>query len=250
MKRALASTRVHIDPHLTRLRFAAGEVKRILTALPTLRRAEEPVLLLSIATVVVALAVIGVRSHHQPLPTFDGYLAASKVSFQAFALPAAEPSRPVVREQAQPRYPVVSIALPTSPLPRAEGVRRVLATARSLIGHPYRYGASGPSAFDCSGFTSFVWRAAGLSLPHNSGAQYASLPRVSLEDLQPGDLIFSGSRSIGHVALYVGNGMEIDAPETGGSVTLRAIHSNVMGAARPALLLRDESSARVEARAR
>jgi cell wall-associated NlpC family hydrolase len=94
-----------------------------------------------------------------------------------------------------------------------------------------------------------VWRAAGLSLPHSSRQQYASLPRVALTDLQPGDLVFSGSGEIRHVALYIGNGMEIDAPETGGHVGVRRLHSNVIGAARPALLLRGEQKARVEARA-
>jgi len=89
-----------------------------------------------------------------------------------------------------------------------------VAFARARVGGSYRYGGTGPS-YDCSGLTRAAWAAAGVSIPRTSQAQLASLPRVSLSALQPGDIVgyFGGS----HVTLYVGGGMVIGAenPVTG-----------------------------------
>ncbi|HEX4685227.1 MAG TPA: C40 family peptidase, partial [Nocardioides sp.] len=84
---------------------------------------------------------------------------------------------------------------------------------------PYVWGAAGPNAWDCSGLTMGAWRAGGIYLPHYSVAQYAQSTPISPSSLRPGDLVFWGSSSspssIYHVALYVGNGMIIQAPRTG-----------------------------------
>ena len=84
------------------------------------------------------------------------------------------------------------------------------------------WGAAGPNAWDCSGLTMGAWRAGGISLPHYSVAQYAQSTPISQSSLRPGDLVFWGSSSspssIYHVALYVGNGMIIQAPRTGRDV--------------------------------
>ncbi len=118
-------------------------------------------------------------------------------------------------------------------LPGSGGAKAALQTAYSLIGRPYRYGAGGPGSFDCSGFTSYVWRAAGVSLPHSSRAQYAATKRVSREDLQPGDLVFFG-RPIHHVGMYVGNGNMINSPQTGETVAVRSMaRRDYVGAGRP-----------------
>jgi cell wall-associated NlpC family hydrolase len=108
-------------------------------------------------------------------------------------------------------------------------VKLVLATARKQLGKPYRWAGVGPNAFDCSGFTAYVWKRAGISLPHNSGAQRAATKPVSLDKMKPGDLIFSS----GHVGMYIGGGKMIHSPHSGRVVSIDPIHSNAYGAGRP-----------------
>ncbi|MDQ4149431.1 MAG: NlpC/P60 family protein [Actinomycetota bacterium] len=118
-------------------------------------------------------------------------------------------------------------------LPMSGGARAAVQTAHSLIGRPYQWGGSGPGSFDCSGLTAYAWRAAGVSLPHSSRAQYAATQRVSREDLQPGDLVFFG-RPIHHVGLYIGGGNMINSPQTGETVAIRSIaRRDYVGAGRP-----------------
>ena len=101
-------------------------------------------------------------------------------------------------------------------------------------GVPYRYAASSPGvAFDCSGLTSYAWGQAGVGLPHQSRAQYASTPRVPKDSAQPGDLIFFYS-PISHVSIYLGNGMHVHAPNTGSVVSISSVNwGKVTGVGRP-----------------
>ena len=105
--------------------------------------------------------------------------------------------------------------------------------ARTQLGKPYRYAASGPDGYDCSGLTMAAWRAAGVSMPHYSGAQYTRFPRVPLSEMQPGDLVFWGSGGGSHVGLYVGGGLMIHSPHTGDVVRVAAVYGNPVGAVRP-----------------
>jgi cell wall-associated NlpC family hydrolase len=114
---------------------------------------------------------------------------------------------------------------------RASAAAAVRAAA-SQIGKPYRWGAAGPGAYDCSGLTMWAWAHAGVSLPHSSRAQYASLPHVPLSQMAPGDLVFFGS-PIHHVAIYKGGGIMIDAPHSGANVREESVWRNPVGAARP-----------------
>ena len=108
----------------------------------------------------------------------------------------------------------------------------VVDIAMRYLGSPYRWAASGPNSFDCSGFTMYVYAQVGVSLPHSSRAQYGSGERVSRSNLQPGDLVFFGS-PIHHVGIYVGGGNMIHAPRTGDVVKIAPLHSNYVGACRP-----------------
>ena len=95
-----------------------------------------------------------------------------------------------------------------APAVRKELVDEILDYARTFLGVPYRLGASGPGQFDCSGFTSYVFREFGYQLPHNSVAQFQdSRPVESFSDLRKGDLVFFGARgsirNIGHVGIVV-----------------------------------------------
>jgi cell wall-associated NlpC family hydrolase len=101
------------------------------------------------------------------------------------------------------------------------------------LGKPYKYAGDGPENFDCSGLTSYAWAAAGVSLPHSSRAQYAALPHVSIDALEPGDLVFYGS-PIHHVGIYIGGGQYIHAPQTGDVVKISSIYrDDYAGGARP-----------------
>jgi peptidoglycan DL-endopeptidase CwlO len=86
----------------------------------------------------------------------------------------------------------------------------------------YGYGDAGPDTFDCSGLTMAAWAKAGKSLPHNAAAQYSATARISKSQLQPGDLVFY--RSLGHVGMYVGGGMIIDASRQGEPVKKRSMN--------------------------
>lgn len=105
---------------------------------------------------------------------------------------------------------------------------------------PYVWGGTGPAGpsggFDCSGLVQAAWSAAGVSIPRTTYAQWATLPHVSTADLKPGDLLFYNGES--HVAMYVGNGYIIDAPQTGMDVERIPMNTpwyadSLDGAARP-----------------
>jgi peptidoglycan DL-endopeptidase CwlO len=134
--------------------------------------------------------------------------------------PTAPPSNPTP-EPTEPTNPPSTPPTGNPPAP-ASGAASAIAFARHQIGDPYVWGATGPNAWDCSGLTMGAWRAGGISLPHYSVAQYGESTPISSSALRPGDLVFWGSSSspssIYHVALYVGNGMIIQAPRTGENV--------------------------------
>ena len=93
----------------------------------------------------------------------------------------------------------------------------VLEYAAQFLGTPYVYGGSTPSGFDCSGFTSYVFKNTVGSIPRVAQAQFDATTRVSMDELLPGDLVFFGSSasSISHVGIYVGDNQFIHSPHTG-----------------------------------
>ena len=95
-----------------------------------------------------------------------------------------------------------------------------LLAAESRIGTPYRYGGSGPDAFDCSGLVAYAYQQVGVSVPRTAAQQYALARPVPRSELRPGDLVFfrSSGREVSHVGIYAGDGQFVHAPQTGGQV--------------------------------
>ncbi|MBK7723333.1 MAG: C40 family peptidase [Austwickia sp.] len=102
---------------------------------------------------------------------------------------------------------------------------KVLSVAATKRGTPYRYGAAGPNAFDCSGYTSWVYRKLGRKLPRTAHAQYGATRHLSRSQALPGDLVFFGGRYKHHVAIYAGGNRMWHAPSSGRTVTLAPIYS-------------------------
>jgi cell wall-associated NlpC family hydrolase len=135
--------------------------------------------------------------------------AANAASVQAVATAIATPQ------------PGSGTAPPPDPLGAA-----AVAAAESYLGPPatwYLWGGASRSGVDCSGLVMLAYEAVGVSLPHYSGGQFSDTVRVPLWDIQPGDLLFYGYNGDEHVAMYVGGGNMIEAPETGYQVHITPI---------------------------
>ncbi|MGH4120422.1 NlpC/P60 family protein [Clostridium sp.] len=96
----------------------------------------------------------------------------------------------------------------------------VIDYAKNFLGTKYVYGATGPNSFDCSGFVQYVYRHFGVTTGRTTGDQIAHGQYVSRSNLQPGDLVFFGSRTPHHVGIYIGNNSYIHAPHTGDVVKI------------------------------
>jgi cell wall-associated NlpC family hydrolase len=99
--------------------------------------------------------------------------------------------------------------------PTSTQADKAVAFVYAQLGCPYVFGATGPChmGFDCSGLVQAAWAAAGVAIPRTTYEDWAQLPHISLSSIEPGDLILYNGE--GHVAMYVGNGDIIDAPQTG-----------------------------------
>ncbi|WP_181019009.1 C40 family peptidase [Streptomyces roseicoloratus] len=116
--------------------------------------------------------------------------------------------------------------------PTAAGAEALRFAVRQ-IGKPYEWGAEGPDTYDCSGLTQQAWAAAGREVPRTSQEQWATLPRVPLDRLRPGDLVVYFPEAT-HVALYLGDGRVVHAPRPGARVKVSPIAANpLLGAVRP-----------------
>jgi cell wall-associated NlpC family hydrolase len=130
--------------------------------------------------------------------------------------------------------------------------QRAIDAAKAYLGTPYAWGGGGTRGpgpgedpdedvigFDCSGLTQYAYGRAGISIPRNSRAQYASLPKVSSDDLRPGDLVFwatnvSSPGTIHHVAIWLGGDSILEAPESGSVVRITGMRwRGFIGAVRP-----------------
>ncbi|MEU5213483.1 C40 family peptidase [Streptomyces sp. NPDC020742] len=111
---------------------------------------------------------------------------------------------------------------------------RAVSFAYAALGKPYVWGATGPSAYDCSGLTQAAWKSGGVALPRTTYTQINAGPRIDRSQLAPGDLVFFYS-GISHVGLYIGDGKMIHAPHPGAPVRIAPIDQMPFaGATRPA----------------
>ena len=136
--------------------------------------------------------------------------------------------------QAAPAVPAATAA-PATGVPAVSSGRGVAAVryAMAQVGDAYVWGATGPSAYDCSGLTMMAWAQAGVGLPHSSSGQQGSGRRIAESDLAPGDLVFYYS-PVHHVGMYIGNGMIVHAANPSAGVQVAGLHSMpYMGATRP-----------------
>ncbi|HYY03453.1 MAG TPA: C40 family peptidase [Gaiellaceae bacterium] len=149
-------------------------------------------------------------------------------------LPAAEASMEGVPS---------TTVFPTALLPRLVGNgigAQAVALAERLLGVPYVWGGATPAGFDCSGLLMYVYGLLGIRLPHYSGYQWFSGPRVPRNALQPGDIVFFHPSANGpqHEGIYIGSGEFIHAPHTGDVVKVSSLYDtqyalSYVGAVRP-----------------
>ncbi|WP_405716572.1 MULTISPECIES: NlpC/P60 family protein [unclassified Streptomyces] len=121
----------------------------------------------------------------------------------------------------------------SSTRPPSEAGGKAVRYAVEQVGKPYVWGAEGPDSFDCSGLTSQAWAKAGLVIPRTSQEQWRQLRKVPVNALRPGDLVIYFPKAT-HVALYLGNGLVVQAPRPGSRVKVSPLASNpLLGAVRP-----------------
>ena len=155
----------------------------------------------------------------------QGYAMGALPLGRSMKLRAVAPRRAVSREM------LVAVNLPAASRARAASSARVVAgggwrsaavrVAMAQVGKPYRWGATGPSSFDCSGLVNYAFRSVGRSVPRTSSQLRAWTVPVSRSAAVPGDLVFSP----GHVGIYVSPGVMVDAPNSGGRVSVRRIYA-------------------------
>ncbi len=123
-----------------------------------------------------------------------------------------------------------------APAPSGKGAS-VVETAKKYIGCRYVYGGTTPSGFDCSGFTSYIYKQYGVNLNRTAAGQYSNGTAVSRNSLQPGDLVMFGKSGINHVGIYIGGGSIVHAANKSSGVRIDTINSgyynkNYVGARR------------------
>ncbi len=108
----------------------------------------------------------------------------------------------------------------------------VVASAEAWLGVPYRFGGCSRRGIDCSCLVQLVYQTVGVSLPRTAAAQFYATARVAREDLLPGDLVFFANtymRGISHVGIYIGDGLQINAPTEGKPVSVTAVFTGYWG---------------------
>lgn len=156
--------------------------------------------------------------------------ARAEAEARAAAQRAAAARRPAAVTVTATNGTVRAAVVPPAPVARAvtpppAGAPAAVQVALEQQGDPYRWAASGPDSFDCSGLVMYAYKlGAGRSLPHSSRALRSMTRSLSADELQPGDLVFGGS-PVHHVGIYIGNGQMVHAPHSGDVVKVSSMYS-------------------------
>jgi cell wall-associated NlpC family hydrolase len=151
-------------------------------------------------------------------------VVAAAVQRDTYTATSAAEMRRVAMAQAYRSYngPTVAQLLANPPYPNFD-LNQVVEVAKQYEGVPYRYGGDNPAGFDCSGFTQYVYAQFGISLPHSSRAQSAGGTAITPESALPGDLVVMDGG--GHIGIYLGGNMMIDAGTPSTGTVIRAIYN-------------------------
>lgn len=151
------------------------------------------------------------------------------------AAPATTTAQPTQTQAAAPAPPPAIAAPPTTPPPASRapaatipspsqavpGHQDAASVALRYVGVPYLWGGSSPAGFDCSGLVSYVFAQLGITLPHYAAAQWTLGTPVTIDQLQPGDLVFFDH--LAHVGISLGGSTFVDAPRTGTTVRIDSL---------------------------
>jgi len=184
-------------------------------------------LVTSVSVPAQALAATASAPIGAPVLAVNAAIAAPSTATVTFETGAFKAVPALVQQPSVRSGGTVGIApAPAVALGSAAPGSSVLAVAARYVGVPYLYGGTSPRGFDCSGFTGYVYRQLGFSLPRTANEQMLATRRISRSEAQPGDLVFfvSGGRAY-HNGIYAGNGMMYDAPRTGKTLQKREIWS-------------------------
>ncbi len=142
--------------------------------------------------------------------------------------PAPTPTpKPAPSPTLAPKPAPAQAAAVAPPAPAGDIGARIAAIAQKYLGYRYVWGGSSPSGFDCSGFTWYVYKEAGISIPnHDLGGQLNAGPRIGRDQLQPGDLVFfqnTYKAGLSHSGIYLGGGRFINAETEAVGVQIRSL---------------------------
>ena len=160
------------------------------------------------------------------ITTIAGCLTATTVASATASIPVVAPVADLVPTGFANTLPILATGEWDYEEPQITIVvsqrEKVMTTAMQYVGVRYRSGGNTPRGFDCSGFTQYVYALVGVQLPDTAAGQRYAGTRVSQAEARPGDLVVWR----GHVGIYAGNGMRLDANRPGSSVALRPLYGN------------------------